>query len=108
MRRFSKCLTPVVCAIIASLLAVVPVAAAGPEAASAAANARASSITTLSAATLARMQPRLAKQTPTISPADTRPFFKSAKGAAVLALIGAGAGYTLYSKMHDRVHSQAR
>jgi hypothetical protein len=32
-------------------------------------------------------------------------FFKTTKGAIVLALLGAGLGYGVYSKLHDRVHS---
>ena len=35
-------------------------------------------------------------------------FFKTPKGVAVLVLIGAGFGYTLYSKSHDRVMSPVR
>lgn len=109
MKRFTKCLTLSVWAIVASLLAVGPAAAAGPEAQKGTAGVpRASSITTLSATTLARMQSSPAMQTKPSGTTDTTPFFKSGKGAAVLALIGAGVGYTLYSKVHDRVQSQAR
>jgi hypothetical protein len=35
-------------------------------------------------------------------------FFKTGKGAAVLALFGAGFGIALYSKVHDRVQSPVR
>ena len=39
---------------------------------------------------------------------SSRPFFKTPKGVAVLALVGAGFGYALYSKSHDRVLSAIR
>ena len=108
MRGFTKCLTPVVWAAVASLLATVPAAAAGP-AASGAGAPRPSIITTLSPATLARLQtPARQTQTPNTTAADGSGFFSSKKGAAVLVLLAAGCGYTLYSKVHDRVQSQAR
>jgi hypothetical protein len=33
-------------------------------------------------------------------------FFRSPKGLAVVAVLGAGVGYAAYSKVHDRVHSK--
>lgn len=108
MRGFTKCLTPVVWAIVASLLATVPAAAAGPEASGAGAP-RTSTITTLSPATLARLQtPARQTQTQGNTTADGNGFFKTKKGAAVVVLLAAGCGFTLYSKVHDRVRSQAR
>jgi hypothetical protein len=35
-----------------------------------------------------------------------RAFLKSPKGLAMLAVLGAGAAYAGYSKVHDRVHSK--
>lgn len=39
---------------------------------------------------------------------DDPSFFKSRKGAAVLALFAIGVGYTLYSKSNDRIKSPVR
>jgi hypothetical protein len=36
------------------------------------------------------------------------PFFKSKAGYAVLAVIGVGTGYAIYSTSHDRIHSEVR
>jgi hypothetical protein len=47
---------------------------------------------------------RPALQTTTSAP-DGTAFFKTPKGTVVLALLGAGIGYGVYSKVHDRVHS---
>lgn len=35
-------------------------------------------------------------------------FLSSKRGIALLVLAGAGIGYMWYSKVHDRIHSQAR
>ncbi len=35
-------------------------------------------------------------------------FFKTKAGIAVLAVVGAGAAYALYSTSHDRIHSVVR
>ena len=35
-------------------------------------------------------------------------FFKTPLGLAVIAIVGAGTGYALYSAQHDRIHSTAR
>jgi hypothetical protein len=40
------------------------------------------------------------KQSPT--------FFKTPAGIAVLAVMGAGAGYAIYSAQHDRIHSPGK
>jgi hypothetical protein len=63
------------------------------------------SITHLSPTTLARL---IQEQPPAGGTADRGTFFKTKKGVAVLALLGAGFGYTLYSKSHDRVLSPVR
>src|SRR5260221_14299037 len=39
---------------------------------------------------------------------DSRGFFKTPLGIAVIAIVGAGTGYALYSAQHDRIHSAAR
>ena len=64
------------------------------------------SIAALSPAALAR----LAQQAPpeATGTADNASFFKTKRGVAVLVLLGAGFGYTLYSKSHDRVLSAVR
>lgn len=64
------------------------------------------SIAALSPSTLAR----LARQTQPegSGTADNASFFKTKRGVAVLVLLGAGFGYTLYSKSHDRVLSAVR
>lgn len=35
-------------------------------------------------------------------------FFKTAPGIAALMVMGAGAGYAIYSASHDRIHSPAK
>jgi hypothetical protein len=35
-------------------------------------------------------------------------FFKTPLGMAVIAVVGAGAAYAVYSTQHDRIHSTAR
>lgn len=35
-------------------------------------------------------------------------FFKTPLGLAVIAVVGAGSAYALYSAQHDRIHSTAR
>jgi len=71
---------------------------------------RASTLTTLSPASRAILQQtaRKSEQTQAPNSGGDQAFFKSPKGALVIALIGAGAGYALYSKVHDRVASPVR
>ena len=71
---------------------------------------RAASLATLSPASRAILQRSARKSDTTQSPASgsDHAFFKTPKGALTLALIGAGAGYALYSKVHDRVASPVR
>ena len=43
------------------------------------------------------------------TPAKQSPaFFKTPAGIAVLAVLGAGAGYAIYSAQHDRIHSPGK
>jgi len=35
-------------------------------------------------------------------------FFRTPAGIAVLAVVGAGAGYAIYSTQHDRIHSPGK
>jgi len=64
------------------------------------------SIAALSPAALARLAQQPPPETP--ATADNGSFFKTKRGVAVLVLLGAGFGYTLYSKSHDRVLSAVR
>src|SRR5436305_12022251 len=64
------------------------------------------SLTTLSAASRALLRHEQAPPPPTTT--SSGQFFKTQKGAAVLVLIGAGFGYTLYSRFHDEVKSPMR
>jgi hypothetical protein len=90
-------------ALAVSVLCLAPPCRAGDPAP---AGAVGHSIAALSPATLAR----LAQQPPpeATGTSDNASFFKSKRGVAVLVLIGAGFGYTLYSKSHDRVLSAVR
>jgi hypothetical protein len=49
-----------------------------------------------------------ADQAATSTRDNSKGFFKSGRGAVVLALFGVGFAYTLYSKTHDRVQSPIR
>jgi hypothetical protein len=63
------------------------------------------SLTTLSPSSLALLRrSEQGAQTATSSSS----FFKTPKGAALLALLGAGFGYALYSKFHDEIKSPIR
>jgi uncharacterized membrane protein len=106
VRWFTRCLTPGVWAIVASFLVVMPAAAAGPIDSS----PRTTHLTTtLSPATLSALQSQAASaQATTAADAGGTSFLKTKKGAAVIVLLGAGFGYALYSKSHDRVMSPVR
>ena len=39
---------------------------------------------------------------------ESRGFFKTPLGMAVIAIVGAGTGYAVYSAQHDRIHSAQR
>jgi hypothetical protein len=104
VRWFTRCLTPGVWAVLASLLVVMPAAAAGPTETTPTPTPHL--MTTLSPATLNALQTQASRSQ---DPADTGgAFFKTKKGAVVLVLIAAGFGYTFYSKSHDRVASPIR
>jgi hypothetical protein len=53
-----------------------------------------------------RPEARRAAQADTVKQSPA--FFKTGAGIAVLAAIGAGVGYALYSTSHDRIHSPGR
>jgi hypothetical protein len=65
------------------------------------------SIAATTAATVARMDTRaavrLTQDTPASGSQDSRSFFRSGRGAAVLVLLAAGVGYAIYSTHHDDV-----
>lgn len=46
-----------------------------------------------------------AQQPPSDPAGEPGKFFASRKGIVVLAVLGAGIGYGIYSKIHDRLHS---
>ena len=53
--------------------------------------------------------PRLrADQQQTAAPTESKQFFHSKKGAAVVGLLAAGFAYTLYSRFHDELKSPIR
>ena len=39
---------------------------------------------------------------------ESTSFFKTPLGLAVIAIVGAGSAYAVYSSQHDRIHSAAR
>jgi hypothetical protein len=39
---------------------------------------------------------------------NTKSFFKTPAGMIVIAVVGAGAGFAIYSAKHDRIHSVVR
>ncbi len=56
----------------------------------------------------AAVMKRAARQqspTPDSSALEKKSFFKTGPGIAVIAALGAGAGYAIYSASHDRIHS---
>lgn len=71
-------------------------------------------LTTLSKASqtllaVSTREPRLhASQQQTTAPTDSKQFFRSKKGATVVALLAAGFAYTLYSRFHDEIKSPIR
>jgi hypothetical protein len=104
-----RCLLSVSLALVASLAAAFPAQAAGPG--DETTPARRPLTTTLSPAALARLQQSPQQSQAQPQTGDTNQagsFFRSKRGAATLALIGAGFGYALYSKVHDRVWSPIR
>ena len=90
-------------------LASVPLAAADPSSAP---------VITLKAAVekAAATEPLAARTTTPAQPAqpeaamapESKSFFKTGLGLAVIAIVGTGTAYALYSAQHDRIHSSAR
>ena len=64
--------------------------------------------------TLQRLAALLGRQTEgSIDPGadatlDSPSFFRTPLGVAVIAIVGAGTAYALYSAQHDRIHSATR
>ena len=108
MSRSRKCLARAAYVLVASLLVAVPAHAA--DANQATGTISAPTLTTLSAANRAILQQtaQRSERTQTSNPGGGQSFFKTPKGAVTLALIGLGAGFALYSKVHDRVASPVR
>ena len=91
-------------------LASVPLAAAAADAAPPsidlkAAVAKAASTERLASSTTAPAQ--TAQQGTAMAP-DSKSFFKTPIGIAVIAVVGSGTVYAVYSARHDRIHSAAR
>jgi hypothetical protein len=99
--------------VMSALLVVASIAAPTFAAESAATGSPASAPTHRSLTTLSEASASLLRDTGTAAaqstaPADSRQFFKTKKGAAVVALLVAGFSYTLYSKFHDEIKSAVR
>lgn len=92
-------------AVAIGVLCTAPPCAAG-ESVPVPVRAPSATLTALSAASQALLV--RADQGATSTASNSPRFFKSGKGAAVLALFGAGFGIALYSKVHDRVQSAVR
>ena len=89
-------------------LASVPLAAADPAPPSInlkAAVAKAASTERLASNTTARVQ--TAQQGTAMAP-ESKSFFKTPLGIAVIAIVGSGTAYAVYSAQHDRIHSTTR
>ena len=92
-------------------LASVPLAAAAADSPAQpsinlnAAVAKAASTERLVSNTTARVQ--TAQQGTAMAP-ESKAFFKTPIGIAVIAVVGSGTVYAVYSAQHDRIHSAAR
>ena len=92
-------------------LASVPLAAAAAESPAPppinlkAAVAKAASTERLASNTTARVQ--TAQQGTAMAP-ESKSFFKTPLGIAVIAIVGSGTAYAVYSAQHDRIHSTTR
>ena len=92
------------------VLTSLPLAAAAADGAASPAQplksaiARAAATERLASTTTA---PALAAQGATADPTSRR-FFKTPLGLAVIAIVGAGTAYAVYSAQNDRIHSAAR
>ena len=100
-RKFGACMA----AVAIGVLCTVPPCAAG-ESLPIPSRSPSPPLTALSTASQALLG--RADQGGTSTTGNSPRFFKSGKGAAVLALFGAGFGIALYSKVHDRVQSPVR
>jgi hypothetical protein len=91
---------------LTGVVGVMPCAASDHKSAAPAPSAPSSQLTQLSPASqrlLARATPAPQQQQPPAStPSTPSSFFKSKRGAVTLALMGAGAGFALWSIQHDR------
>jgi len=92
-------------------LASVPLAAAAAESPAPpsinlkAAVAKAASTERLESNSSARVQ--TAQQGTAMAP-ESKSFFKTPLGIAVIAIVGSGTAYAVYSAQHDRIHSTTR
>jgi hypothetical protein len=91
-------------------LASVPLAAAAADPAPPsidlkAAVAKAASTERLASSTTAPAQ--TAQQGTAMAP-ESKAFFKTPLGIAVIAIVGSGTAYAVYSAQHDRIHSTTR
>ena len=90
-------------------LASVPLAAADsllpPSINLKAAVVKAASTERLASNTTARVQ--TAQQGTAMAP-ESKSFFKTPLGVAVIAIVGSGTAYAVYSAQHDRIHSTTR
>ena len=89
-------------------LASVPLAAESPAPPSVnlkAAVAKAASTERLESTPTARVQ--TAQQGTAMAP-ESKSFFKTPLGIAVIAVVGSGTAYAVYSAQHDRIHSTTR
>lgn len=92
-------------------LASVPLAAAAADSTAPppvnlkAAVAKAASTARLESNTTARVQ--TAQQGTSMAP-DSKSFFKTPLGIAVIAIVGSGTAYAVYSAQNDRIHSTTR
>jgi hypothetical protein len=94
-------------AVIALSVVVALGAAAVPctagDAAPAKAGAKLTRLSSASQSLLATARPAAARQDqPAATPSTSSSFFKSTRGKVTLALMGAGAGFTVWSINHDR------
>ena len=92
-------------------LAPLPVAAAEPSPRAASVDFRAAVLKIAASETLASVPASAVPdraQSGGASPLESKSFFKTPLGAAVIAIVGAGTAYAVYSAQHDRIHSASR
>jgi len=93
-------------ALVIGVICIAPPCAAADQAPAPAASPSLTKLSPASLAVLRKAEPNA--QSGQGAGAEAASFFKSKKGAAVIVLFGAGFGYALYSKNHDRVMSPIR